>query len=1060
MWIVRLALRRTYTFVVLAILIAVLGGIAIYRMPTDILPDIDIPVVSVIWQYRGLAVEDMANLVTTPSERSLTTTVSDIEHIESQTLTGIAVIKVHFHPGTRVEAAVAQITAISQTVLRQMPPGMNPPLILRYNASSVPILQLGLGGRGISEQMLYDFAANFVRTQLATVQGASVMMPAGGKPRQIMVDLDPKALYARGLSPADVSTAINAQNLVFPTGTAKIGEREYSVRLNSSPEVLEVLNNVPVRLGTPTVHVRDVARVYDGSASQLNIVRQDGRRGTLISVLKSGKASTLEIISRVKSRLPQILAALPPELDVRLLLDQSLFVRASIRSVLQEGALAATLTALMILLFLGSWRSTLIVSISIPLSILSSLIVLNLLGETINVMTLGGMALAIGILVDDATVEMENIHRNLNQGKSLVRGILDGARQIAVPAFVSTLSICIVFVPVVLLKGTAKYLFQPLAMSVVFAMLASYLLSRTLVPTMAKYLLRKELHLYRAQETPIEGGWIWRVHQRFNGRFEAFRKRYTASLDWTLQHRAAVGGIFILVCSVSGLLATRLGMDFFPRVDSGQMRLHVRAAAGTRLESTEQIFAKVEEEIRHLIPAEHLDIIIDNIGLPVLPINLAYSDSATIGSSDGEILISLKRERPRGVTWRYEELLRKELPAAFPELTFFYQSADMVSQIVNFGVPAPINVQVVGPNLDANVPIARQLERRIATVPGAVDVYTHQQLNTPELRVNVDRVKAGQAGLTERDVANSLLISLNSSGQVYPNYWVNPVNKVSYLIAVQTPEYRMDTLDAIRGIPLASSGNRTPYLLGNLASFDRAYASQVISHYNIQPVLDIYASVANRDLGGVAAEVRRIKSETDKKLPRGSSIALRGQMETMSSSFTGLAAGLVLAIAFVYLLMAVNFQSWLDPFVILLALPGAFSGIIWMLYVTQTTINVPALMGAIMSVGVATANSILLVTFANERRAEGDNGVQAALAAGGTRLRPVLMTAIAMILGMLPMSLGLGEGGEQNAPIGRAVIGGLLVATLATLYFVPVAYSWFNRHPQVEVQEEDSELLS
>lgn len=1060
MWIVRLALRRPYTFVVLAILIAVLGGIAIFRMPTDILPDIDIPVVSVIWQYRGLAAEDMANLVTTPSERSLTTTVSDIEHIESQTLTGIAVIKVHFHPGTRVEAAVAQITAISQTVLRQMPPGMNPPLILRYNASSVPILQLGLGGRGISEQMLYDFAANFVRTQLATVQGASVMMPAGGKPRQIMVDLDPKALYARGLSPTDVSAAINAQNLVFPTGTAKIGEQEYSVRLNSSPEVLDVLNDVPVRLGTPTIHVRDVARVYDGSASQLNIVRQDGRRGTLLSILKSGRASTLEIVSRVKSRMPQILAGLPPELDVRLLLDQSLFVRASIRSVLQEGALAATLTALMMLLFLGSWRSTLIVSISIPLSILSSLIVLNVLGETINVMTLGGMALAIGILVDDATVEMENIHRNLNQGKSLVRGILDGARQIAVPAFVSTLSICIVFVPVVLLKGTAKYLFQPLAMSVVFAMLASYLLSRTLVPTMAKYLLRKELHLYRAQEAPIEGGWIWRVHQRFDRRFEAFKTRYTASLDWSLQHRAAVGGIFILVCGASGLLATRLGMDFFPRVDSGQMRLHVRAPAGTRLESTEQIFAKVEEKIRHLIPDEHLDIIIDNIGLPVLPINLAYSDSATIGSSDGEILISLERERPRGVTWRYEDMLRRELPAAFPNLTFFYQSADMVSQIVNFGVPAPINVQVVGPNLIANVPVARRLERTIAALPGAVDVYTHQQLKTPELRVNVDRVKAGQAGLTERDVANSLLISLNSSGQVYPNYWVNPVNKVSYLIAVQTPEYRMDTLDAIRGIPLSSSGNRTPYLLGNLASFDRAYASQVISHYNIQPVLDIYASVANRDLGGVASEVRRIKSEAEKKLPRGSSIALRGQMETMSSSFTGLAAGLILAIAFVYLLMAVNFQSWLDPFVILLALPGAFSGIVWMLYVTQTSINVPALMGAIMSVGVATANSILLVTFAKERRAEGDNGVQAALAAGGTRLRPVLMTATAMILGMLPMSLGLGEGGEQNAPIGRAVIGGLLVATLATLYFVPVAYSWFNRHPQVEIMEEDSELLS
>ena len=1060
MWIVKLALRRPYTFVVAALLIAILGALAVVRMPTDLLPDIDIPVVSAIWQYKGLSADEMEKRITTPSERSLTTTVNDIEHIESQSLAGMGVIKVFFHPGTAVDAAVAQITAISQTVTRQMPPGITPPLIIRFNASSVPILQLGLGGRGLSEQALFDIGSNFLRTGLATVQGASLLQPAGGRARQIMVDLDPKALYALGLSPTDVSAAIAAQSPILPAGTAKIGDREYSVRLNNSPEAVALLNEVPVRQqGNATVRVRDVAQVRDGGAVQTNIVRQDGRRGALVSILKTGRASTLDIVSRVKQALPRILSTLPPELDVRYLLDQSIFVRASIRGVLWEGLLAATLTALMILLFVGSWRSTLIVSTSIPLSILSSLILLYLLGQTINVMTLGGLALAIGILVDEATVEIENIHRNLAMGKSIIRAVLDGAREIAVPAFVSSLAISIVFVPVVLLQGTAKYLFQPLAMAVVFAMMASYVLSRTLIPTMVRYLLVPELQVYRAGGAERAAGPVWRAHRAFMRHFERFRAAYGRGLSWALSHPRIVVVAFVAFGLGSGLLATQLGQDFFPQVDGGQLRLHVRAPVGSRLETTESLFARVEDHIRRVIPAGTLDTIVDNIGLPVLPINMAYSDSATIGPGDGEILISLTPQRRRGDTWVYARRLREELPAAFPEATFFFRSADMVGQILNFGIPAPIDVQVGGRS-PANYRIAKTIERQLARVPGAVDVRLHQVVDAPELRIDVDRTRAAQMGLTQRDVANNVLTSLSSSGQVAPNYWLDPVTGVSYLIAVQTPESQVASTDDVGRTPLSTSRGGPPQLLANVATLTHATTPMVSSHYNVQPVLDVYAGVQDRDLGGVATDVDRIVKEARGQLPRGSFIQVRGQVQTMRSSFVGLSAGLILAVALVYLVMVINFQSWLDPFIILMALPGAFSGIVWSLYVTQTTINVPSLMGAIMSVGVATANSILLVTFANQQRANGANALEAAHSAAVTRLRPVLMTAGAMILGMLPMSLGLGEGGEQNAPIGVAVIGGLLVATVATLVFVPVAYSLLRTRDHGEPPDADLELLA
>lgn len=875
-----------------------------------------------------------------------------------------------------------------------------------------------------------------------------------------MVDLDPQALFARGISPADVSAAINAQNLILPAGELKIGDRAYPVVLNSSPSAVAALNEFPIKQqGGATVLIRDVAHVRDGAAVQSNVVRQDGTRGAMVSVLRSGGASTLDIVNRVKARLPKILATLPPELNVRLLLDQSVFVRATIQSLLWEALLAAFLVGGMILLFLGSWRSTLVVWVSIPLSILVSMVVLYLLGQTINLMTLGGLSLAVGILVDDATVEVENIHRNLAQGKTLLRGILDGAQQIAVPAFVSTLAICIVFVPVVFLGGAAKYLFQPLAMAVVFAMLASYLLSRTLVPTMVRYLLeRGSAGATRAKAT--SPGFLAGLHRAFDRRFGRARDAYGVLLAQALRHRRLVGGLFAVFWLASALLATQLGQDFFPQVDAGQLRLHVRAPAGTRLESTEAVFDLVEQRIREVIPPNELDTLLDNIGLPAQPVNFAYSDAATLGSADGEILLSLKANHRRGATWDYARRLREELPCVFPGVQFFFQSADMVNQIVNFGILAPIDIQVTGRNLQANYVVARDIERRVAAIPGAVDVHVHQVADAPTLRVNVDRVKASQFGLTQRDIANTVLASAGSTAQVSPNFWVDPASGVSYLVAVQTPQYRVDSLGALARTPLAPPGGRAPQLLANLAHIERQTTSLVASHYNIQPVVDVLASVQDRDLGAVAADLGRVIAEVSKTLPRGTTIQLRGQVETMRLSFMGLAGGLVLAIVLVYLLMVVNYQTWLDPFVILLALPGAFSGIVWALFVTHTTLSVPSLMGAIMSIGVATANSILVVTFANGEQVQGADGVRAALAAGVTRFRPVVMTALAMMLGMLPMAMGLGQGGEQNAPLARAVIGGLLLATVTTLVFVPVAYSVMKRQPAIPPTDEEMELLS
>ncbi|MGD0127191.1 MAG: efflux RND transporter permease subunit [Terriglobia bacterium] len=1056
MWIVRLALRRPYTFVVMSILIAILGVVSILTMPTDIFPNIDIPVVSVIWSYSGVSPDDMEKRIVTICERSMTTIVNDIEHIESQSYYGLSVIKVYLQPKAKPEMAIAQITSLTQSILRVMPPGIFPPGVLKYDASSVPILQLGLSSDTLTEQQLFDYGTNFIRTQLATVQGASIPLPYGGKYRQIMVDLDPDALYANHLSATDVSNAVNLQSLILPAGTAKVGDREYLVMLNSSPTVVTALNDLPVKTENgATVYIKDVGHVRDGFAVQTNIVREDGRRGALLTVIKNGNASTLDIVRKVRATLPRILSSLPPELKVKQLFDQSLFVRAAVNGVVREAGIAALLTGLMILLFIGSWRSTVVVCISIPLSILTSLVILGFLGKTINVMTLGGMALAVGILVDDATVEIENINRNLAMKKPITRGILDGAQQIAVPAFVSTLCICIVFVPVLFLSGAAKYLFTPLAMAVVFAMLASYLLSRTLVPTMVKYLLRSEVQIYQREEEEIGTGPIWRVHYAFNRRFLRMRESYKTALAWCLAHRRSVVLMFAVLVVGSFSLTFWIGEDFFPYTDSGQMRLHVRAPEGTRIEETERLFAQIEDQVRQEIPADEMDTILDNIGLPISGINLAFSDSVTLGPSDGEILISLKPDH-RTPTQVYTRRLRDTLRSKFPEARFFFQAANITNQILNFGLPAPIDVQVVGRDAPASYRIAKEIERRMALIPGAVDVHVHQEVNYPTVLVDVDRTKAQEVGLTQQNVANSVLISLSSSGQVAPNQWLNPENGVNYQLVAQTPQNQVDSFDALLRTPItlgAGSGGKTQ-MLSNLASVSRGVSTTVASHYNVQPVMDVYANVEQRDLGGVAHEVERIMSDVSPQLPRGSWMALRGQVQTMRSSFVGLGFGILFAIVLVYLLMAVNFQSWVDPFIILWALPGALVGIVWMLFVTQTTFSVPSLMGTIMCIGVATSNSILLVTFANDERQEGKNARAAALSAGFTRIRPVIMTALAMIVGMLPMALGLGEGGEQNAPLGRAVIGGLLVATFTTLFFVPIMYSYLRKTPPLDLDAE------
>jgi len=1046
-WIVRLALSRPYTFVVMGLVILLLGVFAIVTTPTDIFPEIDIPVVSVIWNYDGVTTEDMASRITTFSEYTISSAVNDVRSIESQTYPGVGVIKIYFQPNVNVEGALAQVTAVSQTILRRMPPGAVPPFILQYNASSVPIIQLALGGKTLSEAELYDYGIYRVRQQIAPIQGITLPLPYGGKPRQVMVDLDPQALLAKSISAGDVSTAVGLQNLTLPSGSVKLGTREYRVSLNSSPDAVAMLNDLPVKVvNGVTVYLRDVAHVRDGFAVQTNMVRQDGRRSVLLTVIKKGGASTLTIVKQLKELLPTIRAAAPPGLEVKELFDQSLFVRAAITGVLTEGAIAAFLTGVMILLFLGSWRSTLVVITSIPLSILTSLAILSAIGQTLNVMTLGGLALAVGILVDDATVEIENIHRNLGLGKRLVQAILDGAQQIATPAFVSTLSICIVFVPVVFLTGPAKYLFTPLAMAVVFAMLASYALSRTIVPTLVRYLLASEAH------GPVDAGtapsvFRW-LHEGFQRRFERLRTAYVGALENALARRRRVFGAFAVIAVSGAVLLPFIGRDFFPTVDTGQFRLHVRAPAGTRIEETEQVFADVEAAIRRLIPKDEVQLVIDNIGQPQ-PINLAFTDSVTLGPSDGEILVSLNPERHRP-TEHWMKTLRETLPRDFPGVTFFFQPADIVSQILNFGLPAPIDVQVTGFNQQATHEIALEVAARMARIPGAADVHLHQVVNTPSLLVNVDRSRAAELGLTQRDVANTMLVTLSSSAVVAPNYWSDPRNGINYVVAVQTPQSRVDSVNTLMNTSVTPGTAGPPQLLSNLATLERREVPAVISHSNVQPVFDVYANVQDSDLGSVATAVQQIAAELRPKLPPGHTIAVRGQVESMNSAFLRLGLGLIFAVLLVYLLMVVNFQSWLDPFIIITALPAGFCGIVWMLFVTHTTFSVPALMGAIMSVGVATANSILVVTFANDQMLEGHDSRTAALAAGATRLRPVLMTALAMVLGMLPMSLGLGEGGEQNAPLGRAVIGGLLVATFATLFLVPLVYSVLRRRPPRE----------
>jgi multidrug efflux pump subunit AcrB len=1086
MWIVRLALSRPYTFVVMAVLIAILGGTAIVTMPVDIFPYIDIPIVSVLWSYTGLSPEEMEKRVVTGFERSITSNVNDIEHIESQSYSGYAVIRIYFHPNVKVDMAVAQVTAGMQSALRQMPPGMFPGNVLKYDAASVPILQLGLSSKTLREQEIFDIANNFIRTPLGTVQGASVSYPFGGKQRSVMVDLNLDELYAKQLSPIDVSNALSLQNLILPAGTAKLGQTEYQVRVNSSPLRLDELNNLPVKtVNGTTVYIKDVAQVHDGFNVQGNIVRSNGARGVLLTVTRNGKASTLDIVNAVKAALPRILSTVPPELKVVPLADQSVFVRASIDGVEREALIAAGLTGLMILLFLGSWRSTLIVCISIPLSILASLSVLSLLGETINVMTLGGLALAVGILVDDATVAIENIHRNIGLRKPLVTAILDGAGQIAIPTFVATIAICIVFVPVLLLTGTARYLFTPLAMAVVFAMLASYLLSRTLVPTMVAFLLKSEVGLYRlgGEVGSASKNVFWRAHRLFNHGFEALRYRYVGLLDWSLRRRALVLISFLIFTTASLGLVLLVGEDFFPNVDAGQIRLHARAPAGTRLEETEARFGAVEREIRTVIPSGEIENLLDNIGIPNSWTAIAQGDPPNISSADGDLYISLKENHAS--TRDYEVMLRKHLNEKFPDMTFFFQPANITTQILNFGLPAPIDVQVVGRDSQAGYKIAQKLAQRIALIPGAADVHVHQIVDQPLIRLNVDRVKASQLGLTQSDVANSMLISLSGNGALAPNFWVNWNNGVNYSVGVQTPQYRVDTLDALLRTPISvSSGNgRSPtasamssggsyvgvspsgdslaygnpgalsgstQLLSNLVSVERSTAPVIINHYNVWPVFDVYANVDRRDLGGVGTEVEKIMQQEEKRLPRGTTFALRGQIDTMQSSFFRLGLGMLFAVVLIYLLMAVNFQSWLDPFIILTALPGAMAGILWMLFVTGTTLSVPSLMGAIMCVGVATANSILMVTFANDERALAAGAREAMLSAGYARVRPVVMTATAMILGMLPMSLGMGEGGEQNAPLGRAVIGGLLFATVTTLFIVPIIYSFLRTKPPVD----------
>jgi multidrug efflux pump subunit AcrB len=1049
MWIVRLALRRPYTFVVGALVLLLLTPFVLLRTPTDIFPAINIPVVSVIWQYAGLNAQEIEQRILYNHERSLSATVNDIEHIESNAYNGVGVIKVFLQPGASVDAGVAQITAIAQTILRQLPPGITPPLVIRYNASTVPILQYSITSRKLSEQELYDVGQNQVRVGLATVQGAAVPWPYGGKTRVVAVDLDLPALRAKNLAAQDVVNAINAQNLIFPSGTAKIGATEFDIELNTSPRVLDELNDLPIKtVNGATIYIRDVAQVRDGFQPQQNIVRRDNVRGALLTVLKSGSASTLDVVRRVKTAMPRILAGLSPELEVREFADQSLFVRAAISDVVKEGVIAAALTALMILLFLGSWRSTLIIALSIPLSVLSSIALLSALGETINLMTLGGLALAVGILVDDATVAIENIHRHMASGQALEAAILEGAQEISLPAFVSTLCICIVFVPMFFLSGVSRYLFVPLAEAVVFAMLASYVISRTLVPTLVMWFYKNVDHYgdaHNGKPVPLWLAPFWAIHRGFESAFAQFRHSYRNLLDVVLARRRAFAGFFLLFCFASALLIPELGQDFFPSVDAGQFRLHLRARSGLRIEETAKLVDQVEAAIRSELPAHEIAGILDNIGVPNSGISLSYSNSGLIGTGDADVLVSLRPEHRS--TPEYVRRLRTRLNRQFPGTTFYFLPADIVSQTLNFGLPAPFNIQIAGRNQAKNREVAAHVAERIRQVPGAVDVRVQQPADLPKLKFAIDRTKAGEMGLSERDVASSVLLALSGSGQVQPVYWLDPRTGIQYLVNVRAPERVLDSVSALNGIPITAGvpGEGNGQILANLASFTRTNGPPVISHYNVMPVIDVFGGVSGRDLGGVLRDIKPIVAQAQKELPRGSDIMLRGQAETMSSSFTGLSIGLVMAIVLIYFLLVVNFQSWLDPFIIITALPGALVGVVWGLYLTLTTASVPALMGAIMSLGVATANSVLVVSFARDYLRQTGDSLRAALEAGASRLRPVLMTALAMIIGMLPMSLGLGEGGEQNAPLGRAVIGGLIIATVATLFFVPVVFTLLHR---------------
>jgi multidrug efflux pump subunit AcrB len=1042
MWIVRLALRRPYTFVVMAVLILIMGSLAILRTPTDIFPNIDIPVISIIWTYNGLVPDDMADRIVSVTERALTTTVDNIEHIESQSLYGIAVVKVFLQPTANIQQGIAQITAVSQTQLKQLPAGTTPPLILAYSASSVPVLQLALSGQNMSEQELNDYGLNFIRTQIITVPGASVPYPYGGKQRQVQVDLNPTALQSKGLSALDVTNAISLQNLILPTGTSKIGSREYDVSIpNAAPQTIADLNRIPIKtIGSTTIYIEDVAWVRDGFPPQTNIVKVNGQRSVLLTIQKAGDASTLNVIAGVKALLPYIKTTVPPQLQIQPLADQSIFVRGAISGVVRETLIAACLTAFMILTFLGSWRSTLIIATSIPLAILTSIIAFSAIGETINIMTLGGLALAVGILVDDATVEVENINRNreAEPEKDMDEVVLDSASQIATPAFVATLSICIVFAPMFMLSGVARYLFVPLAEAVVFAMLASYFLSRTIVPTMAKYLLRGDDK--KVGSAPSRNPLV-RVQKRFEEAFEGFRQKYHGLLELCLHHRRTFLITFFVFCLGSlAILIPWLGQDFFPSVDSGTFKLHLRAPTGMRIEETANLCDLVEQSIRRQIPAGEVQSVIDNIGLPYSGINLSYSNSAPIGTQDADVLVNLSANHHP--TDDYIRQLRLTLPKEFPGVTFAFLPADMVGQILNFGLPAPIDVQIVGNDLEGNRLYANALLSKLKYVTGTADLRIQQPFDEPYLRYRVERTKAEELGFSAHDIAQNLLVSLSGSFQTSPTFWVDPKNRVSYQIATQTPQYRADTLQDLENIPITGTDpNAPPSIMASLVSMKRGAGMAVVSHYNVAPVIDIFGAPTGRDLGGVSRDINKIIEDSHQQLPRGSQVIVRGQVQTMRASYVGLLSGLAFSIVLVYLLIVVNFQSWLDPFIMISALPAALAGIAWFLFITHTNLSVPALMGTIMCMGVATSNSILVVSFATEKMMEGKDSVAAAVEAGFTRFRPVIMTALAMIIGMIPMALGLGDGGEQNAPLGRAVIGGLLFATVSTLFFVPAFFS-------------------